>query len=117
MEIANRKREDDGGANGKRRKPSEDDHGVRERMAPPHPLADEEVEEFFAILKRTQVAVNYFRRRDGVRSTDGDLTSIPPWRPTFRQEDFDGVNKEPVGSPGVGLDLNSEPACDVWDSR
>ncbi|GFP82814.1 hypothetical protein PHJA_000424500 [Phtheirospermum japonicum] len=42
------------------------------------------VEEFFAVLKRTQVSVNYFRWRDGVRSTDGDLTSIPSWRPTFR---------------------------------
>ncbi|KAL3654402.1 hypothetical protein CASFOL_004083 [Castilleja foliolosa] len=122
MEIQNTKRERDGGAKGKRRKPSgEDGGGGGERMGPPHPphppADDEEAENFFAILKRTQEAVNYFRGRNGVRSTDGDLTATPSWRPTFRQEDFDMVKKEPLRNPGLGLDLNSDPVCDASDSQ
>ncbi|KAL0430120.1 UNVERIFIED_CONTAM: hypothetical protein Sradi_0638000 [Sesamum radiatum] len=110
MEKEKRKRQDDGEAAGKRGAPREDNDGVQ-RSVP----ADEEVEEFFAILKRIQVAVKYFKRRNGDRCTDEGLTAKPLWRPSFEREDFDGVKKEPARSEedqNGGLDLNSDPASD-----
>ncbi|KAL0342932.1 UNVERIFIED_CONTAM: protein NIM1-INTERACTING 2 [Sesamum angustifolium] len=111
MEKEKRKRQDDGEAAGKRGKPREENDGVK-RAVP----ADEEVDEFYAILKRIQVAVKYFKRRNGDRYADGGLTAKPLWRPSFEQEDFDGVKKEPASrkeDQNGGLDLNSDPA---WDS-
>lgn len=95
MDLKKRKRENDGEASG------------RKRAAPPLP-GDEEVEEFFAILKRIQVATRYFQRRGNV---GGDLTAKSPWNPSFQREDFDGVKTE-----SKGFDLNSDPVCDVSDS-
>ncbi|KAL8463219.1 hypothetical protein ACS0TY_033253 [Phlomoides rotata] len=109
MELEKRKRENEGEANGVR---NED---CRKRVAPPPP-ADEEVEEFFAILKRVQVAIKYFQRRDNV---GGESTAKSPWNPSFQREDFDGVKTEPECSPEyerkAGFDLNLDPAADVSD--
>ncbi|KAI3467102.1 hypothetical protein Pfo_023765 [Paulownia fortunei] len=115
MEVEKRKREDGGKANGKRGKPREDDDCLK-RVVP----GDEEVEEFFAILKRIQVAVKYFQRRNAVRCTeDGELAAKTPWSPSFEREDFYGVKKDPECSEenqNGGLDLNSDPASNVSDS-
>ncbi|EYU29971.1 hypothetical protein ABFS82_05G032300 [Erythranthe guttata] len=112
MELEKRKRKCDGGeaaaAEGKRgkklRKGEEHADAVKEAVTPPE---DEEVEEFFAILKRIHVAVKYFQKRNGGR----DLT-VTDWCPSFKTEDFDGANKvsEKIEGKGdTGLDLNSEP--------
>ncbi|KAL8052853.1 hypothetical protein ABFX02_05G032200 [Erythranthe guttata] len=113
MELEKRKRKCDGGeaaaAEGKRgkklRKGEEPADAVKEAVPPPP--GDEEVEEFFAILKRIHVAVKYFQKRNGGR----DLT-VTDWCPSFKTEDFDGANKvsEKIEGKGdTGLDLNSEP--------
>lgn len=108
MELEKRKRVADGEeANGKKAKVWEDD-GVK-MVAPP----DEEVEEFFAILRRIQIALKYFQKRDGGR----ELTAAP-WSPSFEREDFEGVERIPVrqeGDQNAGLDLNSDPASDDRD--
>ncbi|KAG8382914.1 hypothetical protein BUALT_Bualt05G0129400 [Buddleja alternifolia] len=109
MEVEKRKRQDDGETNGKRGKAGEEDDGVNRGVTAPE---DEEVEEFFAILKRIKVAVNYFQNRNDRR----ELTATP-WNPSFEREDFEGVvKKDPEGSEenhNAGLDLNSDPASDV----
>ncbi|GMJ13465.1 hypothetical protein HRI_005015700 [Hibiscus trionum] len=69
--------------------------------------AEEEVEEFFAILKRIRVAVNYFHKA----KAGGSKLKLPAnqWRPSFLLEDFQVQNhKDSDHSPG--LDLNLEPA-------
>ncbi|KAL0446892.1 UNVERIFIED_CONTAM: hypothetical protein Slati_1817100 [Sesamum latifolium] len=117
MDVEKRKREDDGGANvGKKAKACQDeDAAVKVVVAP----EDEEVEEFFAILKRIHVAVKYFReRKGGDPCTDRDLT-VTPWSPSFEREDFEGVKKDVESSEenqNAGLDLNSDPGSGVSDS-
>ncbi|KAL6566391.1 hypothetical protein OROGR_002006 [Orobanche gracilis] len=102
MDLGKKRRREDNDR--KRRK---DDGGVK---AVP---ADDEVNEFFAILKRMQVAVKYFQERDGVRR---DLTA-KSWSPLFEREDFEEVKKKRDRCSCVnrnpGLDLNSLADCDV----
>ncbi|CAI0552406.1 unnamed protein product [Linum tenue] len=83
---------------------------------------EEEVEEFFAILRRIHVAVKYFER-SGVEA--GSLLSAGKRRrPSFEKEDFveigGGGNDEAVVGDcdggkykGAGLDLNSDPPLDL----
>ncbi|XP_057765771.1 protein NEGATIVE REGULATOR OF RESISTANCE-like [Salvia miltiorrhiza] len=114
MEVEKRKRNDDGETNGKPR----EDTGAQKRATPPLP-PDEEVEEFFAIVKRIRVALKYFQRRDGVRCVGGEAAAKPTWSPSFEREDFDGVKPDPEGSrvhEKTGLDLNSHPVSDASDS-
>lgn len=111
MEVEKRKRKDDGKTNAKIGKPRGDDGGMK-RVAPPLP-PDEEVEEFFAIVKRIRVALNYFQRREG------EPAAKPSWSPSFEREDFVGVETDPGCSHGngkAGLDLNSDPVSDGSDS-
>ncbi|KAG6410339.1 hypothetical protein SASPL_128397 [Salvia splendens] len=111
VQVEKRKREGEGKTNGK----SREDNGGHKRTAtavaaPP----DEEVEEFFAIVKRIRVALKYFEKRDGVR---GGAAAKTAW--TFEREDFDGVKTETEGCHGhetTGLDLNSDPVSDGSDS-
>ncbi|KAL0327006.1 UNVERIFIED_CONTAM: hypothetical protein Sangu_1778600 [Sesamum angustifolium] len=110
------KTEDDGGDNvGKKAKACQDEDGVK-RVAPPE---DEEVEEFFSILKRIHVAVKYFReRKGGDLCTDRDLTATP-WSRRLKKGDFEGVKKDVESSrenQNAGLDLNSDPGSGVSDS-
>lgn len=112
--MEKRKREDDGGSNVRRAKAADGEGGG---AAVP---ADEEVEEFFAILKRIQVAVKYFQERKDRRCAESEVTAAvaPRWCPTFEREDFEGVKTEgerSEGNPSVDLDLNSDPVCDVSD--
>ncbi|KAL0408854.1 UNVERIFIED_CONTAM: hypothetical protein Sradi_1819800 [Sesamum radiatum] len=106
MEMEKRKRVEDGeAAAGKRGK------GRREDGAVDAVPGDEEVEEFFAILRRMQVALKYFENRNA-----GGQSRATPWRPAFEREDFAGVKNNPEGNRNAGLDLNSDPASDVSDS-
>ncbi|KAK4399939.1 hypothetical protein Sango_1100000 [Sesamum angolense] len=106
MEMEKRKRVDDGeaaaGKRGKRRWKDEDVGAVP---------GDEEVEEFFAILRRMQVALKYFENRNA-----GAQSRATPWRPAFEREDFAGVKNNQEGNRSAGLDLNADPASDVSDS-
>ncbi|KAL7132507.1 hypothetical protein ABFS83_12G078600 [Erythranthe nasuta] len=114
MEVEKRKREEDSEAANQRRGKRRDDDGVGLNRALPAAAGDEEVDQFFAILKRVQVAVKYFRRRrDGVRCAGRELTAEPPWWLSFEREDFDGVKHDPVENQKWVLDLNSDPAPDV----
>lgn len=87
---------------GKRDKAVKDDSGVT--VAP----EDDEVEEFFAILRRIQVAVKYFEKRNG--KIDRELTPAA-WSPSFKREDFEELKKEKQNQ-NTGLDLNSDPAAE-----
>ncbi|KAL2484394.1 Uncharacterized protein Adt_15330 [Abeliophyllum distichum] len=112
MEMEKRKWVVDGGdADVKRGKAVEDDSV--EKVVP----GDDEVEEFFAILRRIQVAIKYFEKRKG--EIDRELTPAA-WSPSFKLEDFkelNGVKKEKQSvdenhNQNVGLDLNSDPAAE-----
>ncbi|KAL6573680.1 hypothetical protein OROHE_002139 [Orobanche hederae] len=89
MEGENRRRE----AKGRGRKLPKNDDDRGKRVAPPQ---DEEVNQFWDTVEKTQQAAD-FLRRNGVRSTDGYATATSSWIPKFWVEDFDGVNKDPVG--------------------
>ncbi|GFP96598.1 hypothetical protein PHJA_001803900 [Phtheirospermum japonicum] len=104
MESEKRKRVSDGekAGSGRRGKAREGGGGAAVKGEVP---ADEEVEEFFAILRRIQVAVKYFQERDGGR----EMAAPPQWNPSFEREDFDGL-KKPEGNRYPALDLNSDPA-------
>ncbi|KAJ6431858.1 PROTEIN NIM1-INTERACTING 2 [Salix purpurea] len=94
MEAEKRKREDDGKEEGVLK------GGQQE-------VEEEEVEEFFAILRRIQVAVKYFEKSEGKK-----------WRPLLEREDFkelDGADLDTEKKEGnsfyenSGLDLNLDP--------
>ncbi|KAL6538953.1 hypothetical protein OROMI_025279 [Orobanche minor] len=89
MEGENRRREAKG--RGRKLPKAEDDR--RKRVAPPQ---DEEVNRFWDTVEKTQQAAD-FLRRNGVRPTAGKTTATSSWMPKFWEEDFDGVNKDPVG--------------------
>nr|GLL32178.1 NRR repressor homolog 1-like [Ipomoea trifida] len=76
---------------------------------------EEEVEEFFAILRRIQVAVKYFGKVNGESGGDGRKaaaeTAVRPWNPSFRREDFEERAEAPETVVNTGLDLNTEPDC------
>ncbi|CAI9756080.1 unnamed protein product [Fraxinus pennsylvanica] len=111
METDKRKWVVEGGdADGKKVKAVKDESS--ETVAP----EDDEVEEFFAILRRIQVAVKYFKNRNG--KIDLELTPAA-WSPTFKREDFEELKKEKQSvvenqnqNQNAGLDLNSDPAAD-----
>ncbi|KAL2509649.1 Endo/exonuclease/phosphatase domain-containing protein [Forsythia ovata] len=80
MEMEKRKRRDDGDADGKKYKSREDDGCIKQLPE------DDEVDEFFAILRRIHVAVKYFEKRN--RNGNRELTT-PTWSPSFEREDFE----------------------------
>ncbi|KAJ9140732.1 hypothetical protein P3X46_031340 [Hevea brasiliensis] len=101
MEAEKRKREDDAKSiEGEKSK----EKGV---VNGGEAVAEEEVEEFFAILRRIHVAVKYFEKNDGGKR----------WKPSFEIEDFEEVNGEVEGEKkeedsldeNTGFDLNSDP--------
>ncbi|KAF7132482.1 hypothetical protein RHSIM_Rhsim09G0108600 [Rhododendron simsii] len=111
MDGEKRKRGDvDGEVDGKRRRVSED-NGVKKEEP-----GDDEVEEFFAILRRIRVAVEYFKKgngRGGRRALTAAMESSSRRGPCFERRDFEEV--EGVKGPGeeeegdTGLDLNADP--------
>ncbi|XP_030447435.1 protein NEGATIVE REGULATOR OF RESISTANCE-like [Syzygium oleosum] len=105
-----RKREDDGGASvGKKRPkgPESSAEGEQAEVA----ATDEEVEEFFTILRRIHAAVRYFekgKRGEGSRRlTLSELEALPEEE---EEEDDDGA---PRRSDDPGLDLNCEPSSEA----
>ncbi|PON95916.1 Protein NIM1-INTERACTING [Trema orientale] len=113
MESGKRKRRDDGEVNGKRRKSEEEVEGVGTTA-----VTEDEVEEFFAILRRIHVAANYFKNKDGA----GRKLTAEGWRKLVKCEtdDFDGDDgvkdetksteeDEDSAESSTGLDLNLEP--------
>lgn len=74
-------------------------------------VEDDEVEEFYAILRRIRVAVKYFEKGNAEGGGAGrNLTAAQPWRSDFRQED-DVKEREKV-EDNAGLDLNADPVTD-----
>lgn len=120
MESEKRKPGDDGEMDGKRVKGG-DDHIINGRESKGTEEEEEEVEEFFAILKRIQVAVKYFEK--GNCSGSLKVRGSDQWRPSFLLQDFEGENDDLKNDRGKleqeekvenlernsGLDLNSEP--------
>lgn len=97
MEMEKRKREDDGESNGKFPKAKREEEAAA--VAGEEDDKDE-VDEFFAILKRMHVAIQYFQTRNGGR----ELTARSLWSQEFANELEPGKgDKRPV------LDLNSHP--------
>lgn len=88
---------------------------------------DDEIEEFFAILKRLQTGFNYFQKK-GADNGDRKSAAPPPatasrlWNPAFELEDFNQVDDGRIikTSDGealengavVGFDLNADPGTD-----
>lgn len=102
MESEKRKqRDDDGLVDGKRKKTrAEEAAGKTE---------DDEVEEFFTILRRIRAAVKYFEKGKG----DGDQKASRIWSPSFQRQDFHKASCDPEGvEENVGLDLNADPVFD-----
>ncbi|KAA8532712.1 hypothetical protein F0562_032745 [Nyssa sinensis] len=106
MEAEKRKRTEAGEVvDGKRMKAGDDDGGKTATTE------DEEVEEFFAILRRIHVAVKYFEKRNG----EGGR-KLAAWRPSFDREDFGIVNDvkgQNVEQKNARLDLNAEPGAEL----
>ncbi|XP_021814392.1 protein NIM1-INTERACTING 2 [Prunus avium] len=103
MDGEKRKQDDRSGVEAKKAK-VEGDH--RETVT------EEEVEEFFAILRRIHVAAKHLGK------TNDRLTSSMKWRPSFEVQDFeeDNINLikdhkdgEKKAEGDFSLDLNSHP--------
>ncbi|GFS44357.1 hypothetical protein Acr_00g0089870 [Actinidia rufa] len=80
MEVEKRKRSDDVEPDGKRARVGEDNGAVTEPE-------DDEVEEFYAILRRIRVAVEYFEKGNGDggrRELTGERT-VSRWSPSFQR--------------------------------
>ena len=68
-------------------------------------VTEEEVEEFFAILRRIHVAVNYFKKGNGdIRN----LTELGKME-SLNSEGNVNVNGGKKKEENVGLDLNADP--------
>ncbi|RXH70152.1 hypothetical protein DVH24_007408 [Malus domestica] len=107
MNADKRKRDDRGELEGKRARVAEG-----ERNGGHVTVTEEEVEEFFAILRRIRVAAKHLGR-----------TASMEWRPSFQVEDFEEGNEslmikdpkkeekqtEAEAEADSGLDLNSHP--------
>ncbi|KAH7840371.1 hypothetical protein Vadar_016084 [Vaccinium darrowii] len=116
MDGQKRKRRDiDGEVGGKRTTTVIQGNGVK-REEP----GDDEVEEFFAILRRIRVAVEYFEKGGGkgggrlreLTAMGPSSRKTPPFRRREYEEEIDGVKGlgEEVGD--TGLDLNADPRSD-----
>ncbi|KAK2635822.1 hypothetical protein Ddye_030614 [Dipteronia dyeriana] len=94
--------ENDAVAEAQNQKKSREDNGEDKAVN------EEEVDEFFAILRRIHVAVDYFKKGNGNRPRLTEIENI-------NMED-DGVQddgKRGFGDKHVGLDLNADPGTDL----
>lgn len=87
------------------KKPKEETEELTEEVA------EEEVEEFFAILRRLQVAVKYFNKVDGATTSGRKMTEGIHRK---FSDDIVGVNgkkekEKDVEENNKGFDLNMEP--------
>ncbi|PHU02029.1 hypothetical protein BC332_27280 [Capsicum chinense] len=75
-------------------------------------VEDDEVEEFYAILRRIRVAVKYFGKGTTVDGFAGrNLTAATPWKSVFKRNVDDVQEKERV-EDNADLDLNADPVTD-----
>ncbi|KAJ8570138.1 hypothetical protein K7X08_006715 [Anisodus acutangulus] len=103
MEVQKRKCLDDGEIETKKQKKTEKYDGMAEETA----VEENEVEEFYAILRRTRVAVKYFQKGNGNSDSGRKLTVE-----TLLKEDFgevNGVKVQERTEDNAGLDLNADP--------
>ncbi|XP_006344126.1 uncharacterized protein [Solanum tuberosum] len=115
MEVHKRKYIHDGEIEPKKQIKTEKNDGTAASVTTA--VEDEEVEEFYAILRRIRVAVKYFEKGNAEGGGAGrNLTAAKPWSPNFRQEDFkravDGVKERESVEDNAGLDLNADPVTD-----
>ncbi|XP_015162733.1 protein NIM1-INTERACTING 2-like [Solanum tuberosum] len=90
------------------KKPKEETEELTEEVA------EEEVEEFFAILRRIQVAVKYFNRVDGASTSGRKMTEEIDQKLSDEiigdNEDMkEKENEKNVEENNKGFDLNKEP--------
>lgn len=99
MQVEKRKRVDDGeAADQKKGRVRQGDDGAKVELP-----AYEEVEEFFVRVRRMQVALEYFKKRNGRQLTAAS------WIPLLEREDFGRINTAEGVNVKAGLDLNSDP--------
>ncbi|KAE8657445.1 hypothetical protein F3Y22_tig00116995pilonHSYRG00119 [Hibiscus syriacus] len=72
-------------------------------------VTEEEVEEFFAILGRIHVAVDYFKKRDGNLRDLTDLRKGESFSLGGNAQGNGGGKKAKNMEENVGLDLNADP--------
>ncbi|KAJ4972615.1 hypothetical protein NE237_005789 [Protea cynaroides] len=121
MEMEMRKRSDEGKAEGRKKRVKEEkgEQPVEEMEK----ATEEEVEEFYAILRRIHQVQRYFGKRKGGEGEGATKKKGGIWKPSFQWEDFEEVNvnnikgreksfaetvEENLVVP-VALDLNAEP--------
>ncbi|KAK9091255.1 hypothetical protein Sjap_024432 [Stephania japonica] len=126
MDSEKRKRQANGADNGRRTKARDEEEGTEKVTVTVAEKTDEEVEEFFAILRRLHSAVRDYKRDgpagngNGNNEPNGDvrheLWKRPTWKPSFEWGDFEGVNGAVTSRPqeeeeeeGYVLDLNADP--------
>ncbi|XP_062109895.1 protein NIM1-INTERACTING 2 [Humulus lupulus] len=108
MEQGKRKRRQDGEVDVKRRKSEESISGVGKTKTTVTATEDE-VEEFFAILKRIHVAANYFKNKDGGR---GRELTAEGWRAVVKGETETETETEVLGGDnGVEDETESNEVC------
>lgn len=78
---------------------------------------DDEVDEFFAILKRLKTGLNYLKNK-GIEDCVGNskvVSSTGSWNPVLELEDFSHVDeggRKRRSKPVVWFDLNADPVTD-----
>ncbi|XP_039042304.1 protein NIM1-INTERACTING 2-like [Hibiscus syriacus] len=72
-------------------------------------VTEEEVEEFFTILGRIHVAVDYFKKRDGDLRDLTDLRKVGSFSLGGNVQGNGGQEKAANTEENVGLDLNADP--------
>ncbi|KAL3367919.1 hypothetical protein AABB24_009003 [Solanum stoloniferum] len=94
------------------KKPKEETEELTEEVG------EEEVEEFFAILRRIQVAVKYFNRVDGASTSGRKMTEeidqklsdeIIGDNEDMKEKEKEKENEKNVEENNKGFDLNMEP--------
>ncbi|KZV51820.1 hypothetical protein F511_11197 [Dorcoceras hygrometricum] len=102
MQVEKRKRNDEGESDRNKGRVRRGDEGAKVEIP-----SDEEVEEFFVMMRRMLVAVEYFKKRNGLQLT------AATWIPLLEREDFGRGNAVAGGDAKPGLDLNSDPVNEV----
>ncbi|XP_070043229.1 uncharacterized protein LOC142178498 [Nicotiana tabacum] len=115
MEVQKRKCLHDGEIEVKKQIKTEKNDGKSTAAA--EAVEDDEVEEFYAILRRIRVAVKYFEKGNADRGgASRKLTVATPWNLALRTEDFKEVvgvkEEEEKVEDNAGLDLNIDPVID-----
>ncbi|MCE3049340.1 hypothetical protein HAX54_044659 [Datura stramonium] len=98
---------------GEKRKPKDNDVVPKSATKKPREefteeVAEEEVEEFFAILRRIQVAVKYFNKVDGASGSGRKMTEDID-RKCSDEIVGDNIEMKEKEKENKGFDLNMEP--------